>query len=88
MRQYRYCELCNQKNIPIGKGRQRFCGSYVRKTGCSWIMWKKYHAQASARRRKKYPNLLKEWRVKHPLYNRDWFRKKALSPTNSRTIIN
>ena len=77
----KFCERCQKVYTP-SSGRQRFCGSFNGKRGCSWeraveIMCAKrkdrYHTNPQFRE----SNLqyLRKWREKNPNYQKDWQAK-------------
>ena len=66
------CELCQSEKFPLG--RQRYCGSYKRKQGCSWIMKKKND--------KKWRRIW--WEKNGESYNKTPHRKKYLKEYEQR----
>ncbi len=67
-RLWRVCELC--KIVKIPKGRQKYCGTYLKKIGCSWL-------KHQERRR----NGVNKWFRTHPVEAREHDRKKTISRT-------
>lgn len=71
----RLCNLCGIERIK--KGRQIYCGSYKRKTGCSYIMFLKKHRDNLARKYKEAIKNNPDYNKKRYLYYRKYYLKNA-----------
>ena len=80
MKEIKLCYLCQKVKIP--KGNQIYCGSYVRKTGCSYIK----HLERGREKQKTYyirhPKIvyerLKTFRKNNPEYQNKYYHNKIL----------
>lgn len=83
-------KLCNLCGIePIKKGRQIYCGSWRRKTGCSyirnqerkniyWRIWRQKYPEREEQHRKKVEDRRKQEGYYKTEKKKDYYRKRYL----------
>lgn len=71
----RLCHMC--KVEPIKKGVQKYCGSYKKKTGCSYINYRKIQNVSLAKWRKNNPQ---DWKRTEKWRNKTgWYKKPEVA---------